>query len=66
VVSDPFHARRVRRAFADALAGSGIRVTVQASEYSRWRPDAWWRTMDGLRDTWTEYLKWVLYALGYR
>jgi uncharacterized SAM-binding protein YcdF (DUF218 family) len=66
VVSDLYHTRRVRRAFGDALAGSGIHVMVRASQYSGWQPDDWWRTMDGLRDTWTEYLKWVLYALGYR
>ena len=66
VVSDVYHTRRVRRAFGDALAGSGIQVTVRASPYGYWQPDAWWRTMDGLRDTWTECLKWVLYGIGYR
>lgn len=66
VVSDLFHTRRVRRAFGDALAGSGVQVIVRASQYSHWQPDTWWRTMDGLRDTWTEYLKWVLYGMGYR
>jgi uncharacterized SAM-binding protein YcdF (DUF218 family) len=66
VVSDRFHTRRTRRAFGDVLAGSGIRVIVRASTYSWWWPDDWWRSMDGLGVTWTEYVKWILYALGYR
>ena len=66
VVSDRFHTRRARRAFQEALAGSGVRVTVRASAFSNWQPDDWWRSMEGLTSTWTEYAKWLLYALGYR
>ena len=49
-----------------ALAGSGICVTVRASASGDWQPDDGWRSMEGLTSTWTEYDKWLLYALGYR
>jgi len=49
-----------------ALAGSAVRVTVRASASGDWQPDDGWRSMEGLTSTWTEYAKWLLYALGYR
>ncbi len=66
VVSDPFHTRRARMAFGDAFAGAGITITVRAVNGSWWEPDSWWRTQDGLRETWTEYLKLALHLVGYR
>jgi hypothetical protein len=29
-------------------------------------PEGWWKDRDSLRETWTEYLKLVLYLVGYR
>ncbi len=65
VVTDPFHTRRARWAFQDAFRGTGITVMVQPSE-SWYNADSWWQDRDTLRETWTEYLKWILYWIGYR
>ena len=66
VVTDPYHTRRARLCFRTALADSGIAVTVRPVEGSWYDPEAWWRTVDGQRETWTEYLKLALHAAGYR
>ena len=65
VVTDPFHTRRARLNFRDAFRGTGIMVTVRPVEETSYDPEAWWQSADGLRDTWTEYAKLVLYLLGY-
>ncbi len=66
VVSDPYHLRRARMCFRDALRGTGVTISVQPVDPSSYDPATWWTTQDGLRDTWTEYLKLLLYAIGYR
>jgi uncharacterized SAM-binding protein YcdF (DUF218 family) len=66
VVTDPFHTRRARLSFRDAFRGTGIAVAVRPVEDAEYDPETWWRTVDGLRDTWTEYAKLTLYLLGYR
>lgn len=66
VVTDPYHTRRARLCFRQALEGSGIGVAVRPVEPSWYDPESWWRTVDGQRDTWTEYLKLALHAAGYR
>ncbi len=66
VVTDPFHTRRARMAFREAFRDSGIAVTVRPVNESEYHPDSWWQTRDGLRETWTEYVKLVLYVVGYR
>jgi uncharacterized SAM-binding protein YcdF (DUF218 family) len=66
VVTDPFHTRRARRAFRDAFRGTGVRIWTQPANDSWYHPDSWWQSQDTLRETWTEYLKWALYLLGYR
>jgi len=65
-VTDPYHARRTRMCFQSAFRGTGITIIVRPVEHSGYRADSWWRTQDGLRDTWTEYLKLALYLVGYR
>ena len=66
VLSDPYHTRRASWSFRDALRGSGIAVSVHPIRQSWYQPDAWWTSQDSLRETWTEYLKLVLYIVGYR
>lgn len=66
VVTDPYHTRRARMAFQDVFRDTGIAVMVQPVNESKYRPDSWWRTQDGLRETWTEYVKLLLYMVGYR
>jgi uncharacterized SAM-binding protein YcdF (DUF218 family) len=66
VVTDPFHTGRARRIFQDALRDSGVRVTVRPVEGHWYRPETWWQHSESLRETWTEYVKLVVYLLGYR
>jgi hypothetical protein len=53
-------------AFRDVFRGTGITVMVRPVNESRYQADSWWQTRDGLRETWTEYVKLLLYVLGYR
>jgi uncharacterized SAM-binding protein YcdF (DUF218 family) len=66
VVTDPYHTRRARLIFRDVFRDSGVQVIVRPVEDAPYRADTWWRTEDGLRETWTEYLKMLLYGVGYR
>jgi uncharacterized SAM-binding protein YcdF (DUF218 family) len=66
IVTDPFHTRRAQMSFRDALKGVGITISVQPANPSWYRPDAWWQSQEELRETWTEYLKLILYFLGYK
>lgn len=66
VVTDPFHTRRARLCFREAFRGSGVTVAVRAAEGSSYDPETWWKSADGLRATWTEYLKLALHLVGYR
>lgn len=49
VVSGTDHSRRVRRVLRRTMAGSGIRVIVRHARFSRFDPDAWWKSRDGIR-----------------
>lgn len=66
IVTDPYHTRRAYLTFSDVFRGTGISVAIRPVEEAEYDPDAWWRTTDGLRDTWTEYAKLTMYFLGYR
>ncbi|MGC9336229.1 MAG: YdcF family protein, partial [Anaerolineae bacterium] len=66
VVTDPYHTRRARLIFRHAFRGTGIAVTVRPVEPAEYDPEAWWHTVDGLRDTWTEWLKLGMYVAGQR
>nr|HID14004.1 hypothetical protein [Anaerolineae bacterium] len=62
ITTDPYHTRRGLVAFR----GTGITVIVRPVNEHWYRADFWWRSRDGLRETWTEYLRLALYAVGYR
>jgi uncharacterized SAM-binding protein YcdF (DUF218 family) len=66
VVSDPYHLRRARMCFRDALRATGVTVSVQPVNPSWYDPERWWQDNDSLRETWTEYLKLALYVVGKR
>ncbi len=66
VVTSAYHTHRARLIFEEVLRGTGIRVIVRPVENDPYRPEAWWTSERGLRDTWTEYLKLTLHLLGYR
>jgi uncharacterized SAM-binding protein YcdF (DUF218 family) len=66
VVTSPSHTRRARYIFRDVFHNTGIRIHMRAVADHWYTPDSWWRRQDGLRATWTEYLKFVMYLIGYR
>jgi uncharacterized SAM-binding protein YcdF (DUF218 family) len=66
IVTDPFHTRRARMAFQAAFRGTGITLIMQPVNESWYQSDSWWQTRDGLRETWIEYAKLLVYVVGYR
>lgn len=64
VVTSPSHTRRSQILFQDAFRGSSVSFQMQASP-SSYKPRRWWKTVDGRRETWSEYLKLLLYYLRY-
>ena len=65
IVTDPFHTRRARLSFRRAFRNTNVTLIVRPVEPSWYDPDTWWQSRDGLRETWTEYLKLALFMLGY-
>lgn len=49
VVCTSDHSRRVRRVLSRAMQGRRTRVTIRYSRYSKFDPDRWWQTRDGMR-----------------
>jgi uncharacterized SAM-binding protein YcdF (DUF218 family) len=66
VVTSPSHTRRSRIIFRDVFQGSNVEVMIVPVENHWYTSDTWWRRQDGWRETMHEYLKLVLYRLGYR
>lgn len=63
VVTDPLHTRRARLIFRDVFRDAGVQVIVRGVEGAEYTADSWWRSEEGLRYAWTEYLK-LAYALA--
>ena len=53
------HSRRLRRVLDRAMKGHSTRVTVRPTRYSRFDPDRWWETRDGVRTEIVELQKLV-------
>lgn len=66
VVTSSYHTHRARLIFQDVLRGTDITAIVRPVENDPYRPEAWWTSERGMRETWTEYLKLALFLLGYR
>lgn len=66
VVTDPLHTRRARLIFRDVLGEAGLRVIVQGVADAPYTAQTWWRSEEGLRYAWTEYLKLVYTVLRVR
>ena len=66
VITSPYHTRRARLIFRDVFRDTGVSVAVRPVAGHWYRAGSWWKTQDGLRETWTEYLKLGLYVMGYR
>lgn len=61
VVSSPYHLRRARMIFADALPGADIRMI--ATSYDPF-PAAWWKDQSAARNVLLELAKITYYKLG--
>jgi uncharacterized SAM-binding protein YcdF (DUF218 family) len=66
VVTSPFHTRRTRRIFRDVFRDTAITIVVRPVVGHWYEADSSRASADGLRTTWTEYLKFILYLGGYR
>jgi uncharacterized SAM-binding protein YcdF (DUF218 family) len=66
VLTSPSHTRRSRIIFRDVFQGSGIDVMIVPVADHWYTPDSWWKSRLGWRETVHEYLKLVVYRLGYR
>jgi len=66
VVTDPYHTRRARMTFRDVFRGTDVAVIVRPVNAHWYKADSWWQSQNGLRETWTEYVKLALYGVGYR
>ena len=62
VVAAKDHSRRLQRVLERVMKGHPTRVTVQPARYSRFDPDRWWKTRDGVRTEIIELQKLVLDA----
>jgi hypothetical protein len=60
VVSSSDHTRRLRRVLRRSMDGRGARVAVRAARHSRFDPDTWWHTRDGVRTEAIELQKLLL------
>ena len=62
VVTSPYHVRRSRMVFEDALRGTGIAVAVLATPLEP-LPERWWSTQSSARDVLLEWVK-IAFFLG--
>ena len=66
VITDPYHTRRARRILNDIFQDSEVRLAIRPVENSWYQPEIWWQYESGIRETWTEYVKFGLYLSGYQ
>lgn len=66
VVSSPYHMRRVKMLFDRAFHNSGITLLYCPAEKSWFDARHWWRSSDGRRVIYSEYVKMAVNALGVR
>lgn len=60
VVSSSDHTRRLRRVLRRSMDGGQTRVAVRAARHSRFDPETWWHTRDGVRTEAIELQKLLL------
>lgn len=65
IVTSPSHTRRARMIFRAIFAHTGITIVMRPVEHHWYRAETWWRSWNGLRETWMEYTKLALYQIGY-
>jgi hypothetical protein len=60
LVTTSDHSRRLRRLIDRAMKGHRTRIFIRPSRYSRFHPDTWWQTRDGVRTAIIEFQKLAL------
>ncbi len=65
IVTDWYHSRRALCVINQQLAGTGIHVVYDLPPERDFRPDNWWRTSLGIRNVFSEVLKFGFYWLRY-
>ena len=66
VVTSPYHTRRARIILRNVFGGSGIEVSVVPVADGWFAPTTWWFYEKGQNAALNEYLKLLLFWLGYR
>ena len=49
LVTTTDHARRARRVFNRVMKGHVTKVTIRPARYSKFDPERWWHSRDGVR-----------------
>lgn len=65
LVTDPYHTRRARLIFNRVFADSDVVLTMYPVPDHWYDPDRWWQSVDGVRETWSEYAKFAMFWMGY-
>jgi hypothetical protein len=60
VVSSRDHSRRLRRVLQRSMVGHQTRVTIRSARFSKFDPDKWWKSRDGIRTEIIELQKLLL------
>ena len=59
------HSRRLRRVVQRSMTGHTTRIMVRPSRYSKFDPDRWWQSRDGIRTQIVELQKLVLDVMSH-
>ncbi len=65
MVTSPYHVRRTRLIFYEALGDRGIEFAVVATPLETF-PDDWWRSQDSAREVLLEWVKIAFFLVGGR
>jgi len=64
IITDPYHTLRTRVIFRRELKGSNIALQVRPVSGHWYRSNTWWKSEEGIRYTFSEYVKIILYFFG--
>jgi len=65
LITSPTHSRRTWLTFKRILKDDKVRISVQPTPYSQFKPEDWWKKRRYLREVIFEYQKLIYYAVKY-
>ena len=65
LITSPTHSRRAWLTYKKVLEKDSVRILVLPSQYSKFKPENWWKKRKYTREVIIEYEKLVYYALKY-